>query len=166
MKYKSFLCKCKTEALAIQQGYKPFLIGKITVAGENKLETMWDTNEAETDPVKQKQEKMYYLNQKVERKINASASCMLMMSVPAALCKKLERYIDEPRKIFEIICDKYYNKGNNKLSNLFREFKICTLKSTKVNPDEWFNDLSHLNNRIEKIELILRRQKNSWQCTS
>ena len=40
--------------------------------------------------------------------------------------------MDDPRKMFEIICDKYDNKGNNKVSNLCKELENCTLKNTKV----------------------------------
>ena len=40
------------------------------------------------------------------------------MEVPAALMKKLEVQVDIPRKMFDIICEKYDKKGNNKLSNL------------------------------------------------
>ena len=41
-----------------------------------------------------------------------------MMGVPAAMSKNLEAHMDELSKMVEIVCDKYYNKENNKLSNL------------------------------------------------
>ena len=56
-------------------------------------------------------------------KINASDSCMVMMAVTEALTKNLEVHMDDPSKIFEIICDKYDKKGNNKLSNLCKELE-------------------------------------------
>ena len=59
--------------------------------------------------------------------------------------------MDEPRKTFEIICDKYDKKSNNKLYNICKELKSCTLKNTKVYPDDWITDLYHLNDRIENI---------------
>ena len=43
---------------------------------------------------------------------------MLMMEVTAALLKKLEAHMDDPIKMFEIICDNYDKKVNNKLSSL------------------------------------------------
>ena len=45
----------KTEYLSSQQGYKIFLTGKISGPSKEELETMWDTVEAETNPVNQKQ---------------------------------------------------------------------------------------------------------------
>ena len=84
---------------------------------------MWDTFESDTDPVKQKQDKIKNLKQNGERKLNEPDSCMLMMSVPSVLPKRLEAHMDDPSKIFEIICDKYDKKGNNKLSNLCKELE-------------------------------------------
>ena len=47
------------------------MIGQISAASEEQLETIWYTVEAETDPVNQKQEKINYLKQKGERELNA-----------------------------------------------------------------------------------------------
>ena len=55
--------KINTEALASQQGNKRFLIGQMSVSSEEELYTMWGSVEAETDQVKQKQEKIKYLKQ-------------------------------------------------------------------------------------------------------
>ena len=66
----------------------------------------------------QKQEKNRGFEVEGRKENNASDSCMFMMAVPEYLSKKLEAHIDDPSKMFEIICDKYDEKGNNKLSNL------------------------------------------------
>ena len=79
---------------------------------------MWATFEAENDPVNQKKEKIKYLNQNGEIKLNSSDYCMFMMEAPEYLLKKLEAHVDEPRNMFEIIRDKYDKKCNNKLSNI------------------------------------------------
>ena len=79
---------------------------------------MWAAVESDTDPVKQKQEKINYLKQNGERKLNVSASCVLMMTVPAALLKKLEAHMDDPSKMFDIVCEKYDIEGKNKQSNV------------------------------------------------
>ena len=50
-----------------------------------------------------------------------------------------------------MIWEKYDKKGNNKLSNLCKELGSFTYNSNKDDPDDWFTDLSHLNNSIEKI---------------
>ena len=89
-----------------------------------------------------------------------------MTEVPEALLKDLEAHMDDPRIMFEIFCDKRDKKGNIKLSNLYKELEIWTLKNTKVETDYWVTDLSHFNNSIEKIIIYLRRQKNSWNCIS
>ena len=68
--------------------------------------------------MKQKQEKPNDLNQNEETKLNVPASCMFMMSVTSTLSKKLEENMGDPSNMFEIICDKYYKKGNNKLYNI------------------------------------------------
>ena len=75
---------------------------------------MWATFETETDPLKHKQEIIDYLNQKGERKLNVSASCMMMMALPEYLSKKFEAHMDDPRKMFDIICDRY--NGNTILN--------------------------------------------------
>ena len=50
--------------------------------------------------------------------------------------ENLEDHMDDPSKMFEIICDKYDRKGNNKLSNLCKKLENCTLKNTKVETDD------------------------------
>ena len=79
------------------------------------------------------------------------------MEVPEYFSKKLDAHVDDPSKIFDIICDKYENKDNNKLSNLCKELKICTLNNMRVYPDDWLTDLSHLNYRIEKIIIYFKK---------
>ena len=79
---------------------------------------MWASIEAYTNPVKQKKQKKKYLSKKGESKLNTSASCMLMMTVPSYLSNTLEVHVDETSKMFDIICDKYDKKGNNKMSSL------------------------------------------------
>ena len=74
-----------------------------------------------------------------------------MMAESEALSNKSEAHMDDPGKIFEIIFDRYDKKCNKKLSNLCKELESFTLKNTKVETDYWFTDLSHFNNRIEKI---------------
>ena len=59
---------------------------------------MLDNVEAETEPVKQKQDNINYFKQKGERKLNASASSMLMLAVSADLSKKLEGNVNDPNK--------------------------------------------------------------------
>ena len=59
--------------------------------------------------------------------------------------------MDEPRNIFEIICDKYDKKGNNKISNLCKELESYTLRNTKVDLDGWFADLYCLSVMVEKV---------------
>ena len=86
-------CKRKTETLASQQGYKRFLICLISVSSEWELETIWATVETETNPVKQKQDKINFLNQKGESKLNKSAYFMFVMELPAYFLKELEMNI-------------------------------------------------------------------------
>ena len=43
--------------------------------------------------------------------------------------------MDDLRKMFEIICDKYDKKGNNKISNLYKKLESCTLKNTRDDTD-------------------------------
>ena len=76
---------------------------------------------------------------------------MLLMAVLADLTKKLKVNVDDPRNICENICDKYEKKDNNKLSNICKGLESCTWRNTKVDPDDWFNYLSHLNNRVDNI---------------
>ena len=95
--------KRKTEALASQQGYKRYLTTNVAVVSESDLEDLWAKVEAETDTGKQKQLKIKFLKKKGERKLNATASCMLMMAVPAALSKKLEAHSEDPFKMFKMI---------------------------------------------------------------
>ena len=64
--------------------------------------------------------------------------------------------MDGPRKMFEIICDKYFfydKKGNNRLSNLCKELESCTLKNSKVDSYDWFTGFSHLNYSIDNISI-------------
>ena len=56
--------KLMNEALSREQGYTRFLKGQIAVESQEKPQTIWATVEAETNPVKQKQENIKYLNQK------------------------------------------------------------------------------------------------------
>ena len=56
--------KLMNEALASEQGYTRFLKGQIAVESQEKPQKMWATVEAETNPVKHKQENIKYLKQK------------------------------------------------------------------------------------------------------
>lgn len=143
--------KRKTEALAAQQGYMRFLKSEVEVPTEEELETEWAKVEAESDPDAQKKLKTKYLKKKSTRKLSTSASCMLMMSVPGNMSKKLEPCMESPYTMFKIVCAKYDKKGNNKLSNLCKELEKCKLRNTKTEPDDWFTNLTNLNDRIEKI---------------
>ena len=143
--------KRKTEALAAQQGYKRFLKNEVEVPTEEELELEWAKVEAEANADTQKRMKTKYLKNKSMRKLSTSASCMLMMSVPDNMSKKLEPCMESPYTMFKIVCAKYDKKGNNKLSNLCKELEKCKLRSTKVEPDDWFTNLTSLNDRIEKI---------------
>ena len=120
---------------------------------------MQATVESETDPVNHRQDKMSYLKKELERKINASYSCMLLMALPVALLKKLETHMNNPIKIFEIICDKYDKKGNNKLSNLCKLLESCVLNNIGVDTDYWFTYFSHLNYRIDNISIYFRKKE-------
>ena len=59
---------------------------------------------------------------------------VIYCSSPEALSKKLEAHAGDPSNIFEIICDNYDKNGINKLSNICKELKGCTLKNTMVEP--------------------------------
>ena len=76
---------------------------------------------------------------------------MLIIAVTTALSKKFKAHIDDPSKMFEIICDKYDKKGNNKISNLCKELESYTLRNTKVDLDGWFADLYCLSVMVEKV---------------
>ena len=49
--------------------------------------------------------------------------------------------MDDPIKMFEIICDKQDKKGNNNLSNICKEWDIFKLNNTKVETGDWFTGL-------------------------
>ena len=149
--------KRKTEALAAQQGYKRFLMSEVEVPTEEELETEWSKVEAEANVETQKKLKTKYLKLKSIRKLSTSASCMLMMSVPGNMSKKLEPCMESPYTMFKIVCAKYDKKGNNKLSNLCKELEKCKLRSIKIEPDDWFTNLSNLNDRIEKISADFKK---------
>ena len=80
-----------------------------------------------------------------------------MTEVPEDLSKKLEAHMDDPSKIIAIFCEKYDNKGNNKLPNLCKELECCALKNIQVEPDYWFTDFSHLNKKIENISIDFKK---------
>ena len=82
-----------------------------------------------------------------------------MMALPTALLKNLNVHVDDPSKIFEIICDKYDRKDKNNLSNLCKKLKNITLNNNKVDSDSWVTYLSRLNDCIDNISIGLRRQK-------
>ena len=82
---------------------------------------------------------------------------MLMMTALEYFPKTLEAHVDDPIKTLEIICEKYGKKGNNKLSKLCKALENFTLNNSKVEPYDWFNYLSHLNNRIDKIIIYCRK---------
>jgi hypothetical protein len=149
--------KRKTEALAAQQGYSRFLINDIQVPTEDELEVEWAKVEAETDLNTQKQMKIRYLKMKSTRKLSTSASCMLMMAVPGTMSKKLESHMENPHAMYRTICSKYDKRGNNKLSNLCKELEKCKLRSVRTEPDDWFTNLSNLNDRIEKISADFKK---------
>ncbi len=149
--------KRKTEALAAQQGYSRFLINDIQVATEDELEIEWAKVEAETDVNTQKQMKIRYLKMKSTRKLSTSASCMLMMAVPGTMSKKLEPHMENPHAMYITICSKYDKRGNNKLSNLCKELEKCKLRSVRTEPDDWFTNLTNLNDRIEKISADFKK---------
>ena len=82
-----------------------------------------------------------------------------MMALPTALLKNLNVHVDDPSKIFEIICDKCDRKDKNNLSNLCKKLKNITLNNNKVDSDSWVTYLSRLNDCIDNISIGLRRQK-------
>jgi hypothetical protein len=132
--------KRKTLALANQQGFLRHLSHDVPVKTEVELETMRATYETEKDADKKRDGKNEYYREKAARKLSTAASCMMMLSVPSNLSKKIEPHMHSPFKMFKVICDKYDKKGTNKLANLCKELERSKLKNTRMEPEDWFTD--------------------------
>ena len=111
--------KRKTEALATQQGYLRFLESNVNIKSEEEIENLYDEWQDETDAVMKKKKRSTYIKEQKNRKLGMTASCMLMLAMPASMSKKLEEVKNEPNKMWEKIHAKYDKKGNNKLSNFY-----------------------------------------------
>ena len=101
--------KRKTEALAGQQGYARFLNKDIKIKDEDDLETLYIEYQAETDAKAKKTLKTEYLKEKRNAKLSTTASCMLMLAIPASMSQKLEEVKHDPFKMWNKICESLLN---------------------------------------------------------
>ena len=151
--------KRKTEALAGQQGYARFLNKDIKIKDEDDLEALYIDYQAETDAKAKKTLKTEYLKEKRNAKLSTTASCMLMLAMPASMSQKLEEVKHDPFKMWNKICEKYDKKNNNKLTSLCKEFTKLKLRKTKTDPDDWFTELNVVNEKIGRINSAFKNSE-------
>ena len=64
-------------------------------------------------------------------------------------------------KALQGLDNKWVPTDKASLTSLQQTFTCCTLKSTKTDPDEWFNELYQLNKRFEAIDP--KCKKEYWE---
>ena len=145
--------KQKTLSLASSKGYERFLLKTVKVPTEDKVNGKEQDYIQETDKTKAKQYKKELGLMKKERKKSLAAAAMLTGSVRTKDLKMLKKCKNDPRKMFEVISNKYGTKEDKDLTKLVDEFNECKLKSRKHDPEDWFAELDTVNEQLGEIDL-------------
>ena len=129
--------KERTIAIAKRAGFAHHLQTDVTILDDAKINEIEEAAWAEPNEVKKQIQLRNVKNQRQEAKLRKAAALLMTMSVDESTLKKLSKDLENPKKMFEAVEEKYGRQpGDGYYRELLEDFSECKLKSKRTNPDD------------------------------
>ena len=86
------------------------------------------------------------------RRKSLNAAAMLTSSVRSRDLKRLSKCGKDPKKMYDLLCNRYGKQEDTDLSELIEDFEACKLKGKKQDPDDWFTEMDEINGQLKEID--------------
>ena len=71
----------------------------------------------------------------------------------------LSKCKNNPKRMFDVICEKYGNKEDTDLTELLEDFAECKLKNKRADPLDWFVEMDVINRQLQQIDKDFAKSK-------
>ena len=146
--------KIRTIANASASGLTKYLLTDQTVVTEDELDDLqaeWNAFNPRTEAQEYRIAQVEYKKAKKNREKWMKAIKLLTDSVTSNTLRKMNE-VDSPKEKFDIICLKYGRSQQKDLGVLKRELENFKIASMKTDPDNYFAEMSELNDQIRLID--------------
>ena len=144
--------KQKTLSMASSKGYERFLLEDVKVEKEEVIDDKETEYIEEADADERRKLKAEWQKMVKVKKKSLDAAAMLTCSVRNKDLKMLAKCKKNPKKMFDMICEKYGNREDSDLTELLEDFATCKLKSKWEDPMDWFVELDAINEQLQEID--------------
>ena len=145
--------------MASSKGYERFLLEDVKVEDDVVIDQKETDYINETDIDKRRKLKSELTKMMKVKEKSLKAAAMLTCSVKDSDLKMLARCKKNPKKMFEMICDKYGNREDSDLTELMDDFSNCKLQHKKQDPTDWFVELDAINEQLGEIDKDFTKSK-------
>ena len=145
--------KQKIMSVASSKGFEQYLTKDIAIKTQDELDNLETAFINKNDDAKRRVMKGELAKYKRERKRSLAAAELITINVRNKDLKKMTKCKHDPKQMFKVLPKKDANKEDEDLDDLLDNFKICKLRSRKVDPEEdWFAELDEVNEQLEEID--------------
>ena len=144
--------KQKVMSIASAKGFDQYLTTNLPVKTQAELDNKELDMISEVNDDVRRVLKGELTKWKRERKRSLAAADMLTSSVRSKDLKTLAKCKLNPKLMFDVLIKKYGSEEDEDLTDLLDDFKECTLKSKKSDPEDWFAELEQINEQLEDID--------------
>ena len=144
--------KQKTLSMASSKGYERFLLEDVTIESEDDIDDKEIAMIEETYPDKRRKLKAELAKMTKIRKKSLNAAAMLTSSVKSKDLKMLSNCGKDPKKMYDLLCNRYGKQDDTDLTELTQDFRACKLKGKRHDPVDWFADMDEINGQLKEID--------------